>query len=62
MMYVCAITFAGQTNVDRYTGNLVIPKIAKPGFHCKTMLENDCLPKPNRKLLIITNTTQENKT
>ena len=26
------ITFAGQTNVDRYTGNIVIPKIAKSGF------------------------------
>ena len=28
------ITFAGQTNVDRYTRNIVIPKIVKPGFHC----------------------------
>ena len=27
------ITFAGQTTVDRYTGNIVIPKIVKPGFH-----------------------------
>ena len=26
-------TFAGQTNVDRYTGNTVIQKIVKPGFH-----------------------------
>ena len=28
------ITFAGQMNVNRYTGNIVIPKIVKPGFHC----------------------------
>ena len=28
------ITFAGQTNVDRYIGNIVIPKIVKLGFHC----------------------------
>ena len=28
-------TIAGQTaNVDCYTGKIVIPKIAKPGFHC----------------------------
>ena len=26
------ITFAGQTIVDRYTGNIVILKIAKPCF------------------------------
>ena len=25
------ITFAGQTNVDRYTGNIAIPKIVIPG-------------------------------
>ena len=28
------ITFAGQTNVDRYTGKIVIPKMVKLGFHC----------------------------
>ena len=28
------ITFGGQTNVGRYTGNIVIRKIVKPGFHC----------------------------
>ena len=28
------ITFAGQTNVDHYTVNIVIPEIIKPGFHC----------------------------
>ena len=28
------ITFDGQTNVDRYTRNIVVPKIVKPGFHC----------------------------
>ena len=27
------MAFAGQTIVDRYTGNIVIPKIVKPGFH-----------------------------
>ena len=32
----CTITFAGQTNVDCYTGNIVIPKIVKPGFHCSS--------------------------
>ena len=30
------VTFAGQTIVDRYTGNIVIPKIVKLGFHCIT--------------------------
>ena len=29
------ITFAGQTKMDRYTGNVVIPKIVKPVFHCR---------------------------
>ena len=28
--------FAGQTNVDRYTRNIVIPKIVKPEFHCNS--------------------------
>ena len=33
------ITFAGETNLYRYTGNIVkpkivIPHIVKPGFHC----------------------------
>ena len=28
------ITFDGQTNMDRYTKNIVIPKIVKLGFHC----------------------------
>ena len=30
------ITFAGETNVYQYTGNIVLkkPKIVKPGFHC----------------------------
>ena len=28
------ITFAGETNVYRYTGNIVKPKIVKPRFHC----------------------------
>ena len=26
--------FAGQTNVDRYTGNIVLSQIVKPEFHC----------------------------
>ena len=28
------ITFAGETNVHRYDGNIVKPKIVKPRFHC----------------------------
>ena len=27
-------TFSVETNVYRYTGNIVKPKIVKPGFHC----------------------------
>ena len=36
---VCSIhftvTLAGLTNVNSYIGNIVISKIAIPGFHCK---------------------------
>ena len=28
------ITFSGQMIVHRYTGNIVLPKIVKPGFRC----------------------------
>ena len=31
LLHTFTITFAGQTNVDRYTGNIVKPKIVKPG-------------------------------
>ena len=34
-----SITFSQQTNVDHYTGNIVIPKIVIPGFHCISKLE-----------------------
>ena len=39
------ITFAGRANVDRYTGNIVIPKIVKLGLHCneKSLQVSDCL-------------------
>ena len=28
------ITLTGQKNVDRYTGNIVMPNIVKPEFNC----------------------------
>ena len=28
------ITLTEQKNVDRYTGNIVMPNIVKPEFHC----------------------------
>ena len=43
--FYCNFWLSGQKIVDRYTGSIVIPKIVKPGFHCKRQNMTNVLQK-----------------